>query len=324
MTGVSLTLQTTGTLLLGQPLSFLVDIAPDNATKPYTYWMDFGDGSSQQTGSSLDDPLTLSYTYSQPGGFLVTASAQSCESPVFTDTLPVSIYAEQGISLHPPASSLEGLPGETVTYTLHVTNTSPVSNTINLGLSGGSWSAQLSTPSVGPLSPGQAGAFTVSVAVPVDAAGGDSDTITVTASSQHPGIFPVSSALTTNASAQYGLALLAADTTQIGLPGSLVTYTLQITNTGNTTDTFDLDASGVWTSTLILPPPALSGSVTLDRGASAVFYVAVAIPPDAALFVSTDTLVAIASQNDPLVTGQATLTTTTNAFLVHMPLVIRP
>jgi uncharacterized membrane protein len=149
----------------------------------------------------MDDPLVLTYAYSLPGDFQASVSAQSCGSPVFTDTLPVSIDAEEGITLHPQASSLEGMPGETVTYTLHVTNTSPVSNTINLALSGNTWTAQLSAAAVGPLAPGQGSAFTVSVAVPADAPGGASDVTTVTASSQSPGIFPVTATLTTTTNA---------------------------------------------------------------------------------------------------------------------------
>ena len=324
MTGMTLTLQTTGTLLLGQPLSFQVDIAPENTTKPFDYSMDFGDGSPLQSGSSMDDPLTLGYTYTLPGEFLTAVTAQSCKSPVFTDTLPVSIYAEQGILLQPSASSLEADPGETVTYTLRVTNTSPVSNSINLALSGNAWTAQLSTPTVGPLAPGQGGAFTVSVAIPGDVLGGATDTATLTASSQFPGIFPVTATLTTSAAPVYGLELLVNETTKIGLPGGLVTYTLQLTNTGNTQDTFTIDASGIWTSTVsVLPPAIRSTSVPLGSGASTLINVTVSIPTSAAFGDFADTQVAIASENDPLVTAQVTLTTTTNAHQVRLPLVLQ-
>ena len=59
---VTLTVQTTGTLLLGAPLEFQADIGPDDAYKPYQYSIDYGDGNIV-SGSTSDDPLQLEHTY---------------------------------------------------------------------------------------------------------------------------------------------------------------------------------------------------------------------------------------------------------------------
>jgi len=199
--GVTLTLQTTGTILLGLPATFLVDIAPDHATLPFEYEMDFGDGSLPQSGISTLDPTELTYTYTLPGEFQAVVTANGCgATDTFTDTVPVTIIAEDGIALSPAADSRTGQPGSTVTYTLVLTNTSPVSNTFDLALSGNLWNTVITPTVIGPLASGNTLPFTVTVNVPAGADGGASDAVTVTVSSHNPGIFPTTASLTTTAS----------------------------------------------------------------------------------------------------------------------------
>ena len=99
VTAVTLTLQTTGTLLIGQPVNFQVDIAPEGATKPYSYGMDFGDGTDPQPGFSYDDPLGLTYTYALPGDFQAEILVQSCDAAQITDTLQLSIIGQVRLPL---------------------------------------------------------------------------------------------------------------------------------------------------------------------------------------------------------------------------------
>jgi len=90
-----------------------------------------------------------------------------------------------------------------------------------------------------------------------------------------------------------------------GAPGSIVTYTLTITNTGSEQDTYDIAAVGTsWTTAPSVP------TVTLDAGASTTFDVTVEIP-GAATIGSTDTAsVTATSQGDGGVSASASLTTT--------------
>ena len=65
-TDVDLSLVTTGTIYVGDEVEFSADLTPDNAYKPYTYTIDFGDGVTV-TASSSADPLLFEHTYTMVG-----------------------------------------------------------------------------------------------------------------------------------------------------------------------------------------------------------------------------------------------------------------
>ncbi len=104
-----------------------------------------------------------------------------------------------------------------------------------------------------------------------------------------------------------------------GDAGTTVVYTLTVTNTGNTVDTYDLTASGTWTANLS------QTTVTLAAGASATFTVEVTIPGDVADGDSDVTTVTATSQNDAAATDSATLTTTAIVvgYNIYLPVVHR-
>jgi len=74
----------------------------------------------------------------------------------------------------------------------------------------------------------------------------------------------------------YGVALTPATDGQSGEPGAIITYTLNLENTGNVPDTFALtDSGGSWDVTIS------ESSITLDAGESVDFTVVVIIPGNA-------------------------------------------
>lgn len=89
-----------------------------------------------------------------------------------------------------------------------------------------------------------------------------------------------------------------------GEPGSAVTYTVTVSNTGTEADTYDLAAAGVWAANTSV------ASIAVPAGTSATFDVTVDIPPGAALGDSDVTTVSATSQGDPLVEATIDLTTT--------------
>ena len=59
----------------GQSLFLRADISPDNASKPYTYTLDYGDNTLPITLTSLYDPLTFSHVYTASGTYTLNLTA---------------------------------------------------------------------------------------------------------------------------------------------------------------------------------------------------------------------------------------------------------
>ncbi|GEM_PF-1054018 len=88
VTGVELSVVTTGTILPGQLVTFRADIAPDDATKPYSYTVNAG-----PPMSSSDDPLFFDLTFGSPGAHPVTIAVWNCGMPTpVTDSVVVQVW----------------------------------------------------------------------------------------------------------------------------------------------------------------------------------------------------------------------------------------
>ncbi|NUM48206.1 MAG: hypothetical protein HUU38_26165, partial [Anaerolineales bacterium] len=101
-----------------------------------------------------------------------------------------------GVSLGPAQS--ETAPADTqITYTVSVTNTGNVADIVSLTLTGNLWVSELSAPDV-TLNAGETATFTVIVTLPAEAAVGDMDTVTITATSQTDPLVSASTTLTSS------------------------------------------------------------------------------------------------------------------------------
>ena len=109
--------------------------------------------------------------------------------------------------------------------------------------------------------------------------------------------------------------MLSPDSTAAGDAGTTVTHTMQITNTGNTSDTFTLMASSVWTTTMS------TYTVTLPAAGDMMVSVYVEIPPGAmGQDVATITAVSI---SDPAATATTNLTTRLDQIYIYLPLIVQ-
>jgi hypothetical protein len=101
---VTLSLVSPGTLYVDDTVSFSADIAPDDAAKPYSYTVDYGDMTVLFPASSSDDPLALSHTYDTPGIYDVTIRVWNCgmaAGQAVSDTLQVEIFSS-GFGIYLP------------------------------------------------------------------------------------------------------------------------------------------------------------------------------------------------------------------------------
>ena len=101
----------------------------------------------------------------------------------------------------------------------------------------------------------------------------------------------------------YGVTLDPATDAESGAPGEMVTYTLRITNTGNTTDIFDLAYAGTG---IHLPVT----QTTLASGAGADVIANVTIPAAATNGTIYTAIVTATSQGDPIQSDTSALATT--------------
>ncbi|MCB9134574.1 MAG: proprotein convertase P-domain-containing protein [Anaerolineales bacterium] len=254
-------------------------------------------------GDSSDVSVVFDSTGMSAGVYTGTLCINSNDPLTPLVTVPLTLTVE-GVPVYGVALSGDdagsGLPGTTVSYVVTITNTGNVADSYDLSASA-TWTTTPDASSV-TLNPGESTTFTVDVDIPSGAMSGDSDVATISATSQTDNTATASTTLTTTVGDVYSVAL-SSDQAESGAPGETVTYVVTITNTGSTTDTFDLSAAGIWTADLSV------ASVTLAAGDSATFTVDVTIPGGAADGDSDDTVVTATSQSDASATDSATLTT---------------
>jgi len=216
-----------------------------------------------------------------------------------------------GVGLSPDQAN-HGSAGQTVAYTLWITNTGHMADDFDLTATGQTWTTTLSTSLVS-LAPSASAVFTASVAIPPGAADQETDSVNITATSQGDSSKTASAALTTTSVSTpvHGVAL-SDDDSLSGPAGGQVIYTLTISNTGNVVDIFDLLPTGNgWTTTLS------SQVVTLAAGGSQEVTITVLIPPGA-VDQETDTVnITATSQGESSVTASAVLTTTSVSAPVY-------
>ncbi len=212
-----------------------------------------------------------------------------------------------------PLSTLSktGHNGEVITYTLRVTNSAFLTDSLSYTSTGNAWPMSFLPVSV---PPSQGRDVVVSVTIPFTAALGSSDVATVTVKSFGDATRLTAVLTTTNPA--YGAALDPTTIVALGQRGKPVTYTLHLTNIGGVTTTFQIDSLGPWTSTV--------SSDTLGPLAAAAgqdFDVYVQVPPTAVGPVTTTVTATV--QSGPPLFATATLVTAVEPYRIYLPLLRR-
>ncbi|MDT8304957.1 MAG: FixG Ig-like domain-containing protein [Anaerolineae bacterium] len=260
-------------------------------------------GASAQFGVAVSIPPGALTTESDTVS--VTATSQGDATKQAISQLTTLVLPVYSVRLSPDQAR-GGLPGATVMYTLTVSNTGNRADSYDLDVAGNAWPAVLSATSVA-VAPGASAQFGVAVSIPPGALTTESDTVSITATSQGDATKSATAGLTTTVLPLFGVVLSGGESLA-GLPGATLTYTLTITNSGGTADSYGLGIAGnSWATTLS------TSSVPLAPGASATVYATVSIPAGAADGASDAVTVTATSEGDSSVSDSATLTTTVSS-----------
>ncbi len=150
---------------------------------------------------NADDVFVVDVTFDSMtytiGTYTGTLRLRTDDPMTAIQEIPVTMHVtEYGVEIAPPTAAVTGTPGTVVTYTFTVTNTGRFTDTFDMTVSGNNWTSVVTTP-VGPLRPGTSDTADVTVSIPVNAADGDMDSVTITATSRGSNVVHDTAILTT-------------------------------------------------------------------------------------------------------------------------------
>ncbi len=257
---------------------------------------------------------------------------------LFVRPVKMTVVATDTILL-PPMDAKSGDPGETVTYTLTISNQAASEVTFDVMASGNVWTTTMpSTVVVGANASEQ---FVVSVEIPIDAHSGYSDTATITVESQGADAQMASTVLRTTVAEQPLVVDVTKTARAAGVveAGGLVTYTITVANNGNDpvdvvlTDTIPVNTSyvaGTVTggATYFDPGNRIEWSGMLDKNQTVTINFAVLIATDVITgTVITNTVEVMANgtlfTDDAIVTVGETPQPPPGDNFIFLPLVMR-
>jgi hypothetical protein len=266
---------------------------------------------------SINDPTTTKQMVTAAMGFVVLAS-DNVEQVYVHNRVEGVPSATYGVELSADQAK-EGLVGTTVVYNMSVTNTGDGTDSFALTVNS-AWTAAANPTNSGPLAPGASANFQVSVTIPPGAADGAMNVTTVTATSSGDNTVTDTAELTTTATTQvaYGVELVAVTPARSGYVGTTVVYTVNIANTGNSADTFNMSVTGNAWPVTVAPP-----SVALQADESGQVTVSVQIPATADHGAQDVVTVTATSAGDPQTSDSVQLTTTAQEYMIFMPLILK-
>jgi hypothetical protein len=221
-----------------------------------------------------------------------------------------------GVTVTPESAELLGAAGETLEYTLTVTNTGTFSDTFVIAVSGNTWTTTAPV-STGWLEPGEEVEIPVTVTIPFDAPPGAEDVALLLFSSVGDPEVSANATLTSR-TYTYGLEVSPESAEGWGKAGETLTYTLVVTNTGQAGDWYSIVLSGnLWMT------EAPTQTVWLESGVTTTVEVVVSIPLEALAGEWDVAVLTITSQQDPDQFAVVTLTSRVPVWFTYLPMITK-
>jgi uncharacterized membrane protein len=252
------------------------------ATGPYYTWVSF---ETTTVTVSASGEMVVNMTVTVPdsdvvstGTYTINITATSTASSSATSVLAVRVTVVHKEDLALSAADLirrrSTDPGGTVTYSIKVENLGVKAHVVNLALTGTNAGWASLNRSLVILQAGTSSEVKVTVSVPDGTAPATFD-LDITGTFDDNDLRTDTFTVITTVNKVHGVNVELNDTTVAGAPGERVTVTLNVNNTGNDVDTFDLsvDVNGKWVT--IVP-----ASVTLAANANVNVSVTIVAPLD--------------------------------------------
>jgi uncharacterized membrane protein len=225
-------------------------------------------------------------------GTTVTAASRT-NSTLSASAILSAQSATLGVNLSISPVLQTGFDGNTLRYTVTVSNTGDVSDTYSLVCTDNSgWANKYVLPTSLPVSAGSSESATLFVTIPYNALVGTLDNITVTASSQTDNT--VSGSRNCTAQAIADVTVFISPGSQIGRDNATLAYDVTIINISSAEDTFSISVSDNSRWTLNVSPT----SFVLKAKYSNVCVLSVTIPADTVGGASDNITVTATSQTD--------------------------
>jgi uncharacterized membrane protein len=219
----------------------------------------------------------------------ITVTATSRENENVTDNatcIARSIAITRGVSVSISPAEVNGMPGDRLSFTIEVANTSNIINNYNLTVSdNASWNPSISENTI-EISARENRSVTLGVTIPENAMPETMDKITVTVTSRENAAVSNSATCLARALILRRVEVTISPGYRNGPSGAMLNYTVRVTNTGRAADNYMLVVSGTtgWRTSIVPDSltlePGESGEATLtitvpsgSDGSSMIFYV---------------------------------------------------
>ncbi|MEM7032927.1 MAG: clostripain-related cysteine peptidase, partial [Chloroflexota bacterium] len=298
----------TGDLKLGQPLQISwTSVDTQTGVVSATLW--------HRPNHGLWTPIM---TQSGSGGAFAYTPLSGCKNNIAVQATDASGNIESQLTdansetvlipfINPCQVNQFGNPGESVTTTLVLTNSTNETDTFNVTLVENTWATSASN-AVGPLLPENSFPLMVNTTIPTNAVGGESNLVTITVGSQANNTISTTIFLTTTTNYIYEFYLTPISRHEFGDTGTAITYTLYVTNTGNTADVYTMTVDGgKWGA----DTPRL---IQLPADGSVPLVVPINIPSNATDGEMDVVELTLTSSGDPAKSKIAIFTTTVKAY----------
>lgn len=260
-----------------------------------------------ETGKSL----RLTFDIEVPEGtragytqkFLVTAFPQFDHQDAEVLVLTVEVLERYSGTISLDQQEKLGKPGSVITFHGILYNVGSVEDTYDIAILGGeNWNLSFSPKSIA-LAPGEREAFTISLSVPPNASQGSSTSFEISAASAGDPTLVLRIKGTAFATGTYSFILTSNPQVIESIPGSEVTFSLQLRNSGTENNIIDL----YLTNTQEWFVKTDAKNLSLERGKAVEIIVRVEIPRDVLIGQKAIITILAVSRGDPNVSAKSSV-----------------